>query len=422
MTHRPKRLGLLLLTTLCMLVSTAGGAHAAGEIRIGGKTFSELKITEETFTGSLSGEFKLLVAEKLPFQINCKELTVTKGVLLEASLHGVFTFSKCTVLEDKEPFGEISCTVAPIEVSALGETVKHNGEFYILFKPSSGTLFATVGLSGDFCTLVGSYPLEGTFAVDPGVEKEKLELSVISNGLLGDSLTFNGSTTTPSGIVLISASGTNKGKTLSITQSKQEEIEKEKEKEGEFLIEGATFAGLGITEETIAGGFNKGFSLLVPSKNYEINCAKGNISAGKLLLKGVADMTIQPSSCTVLERSTKKEFPGCITSISPIKVKGLVFLNAGKVFLLFEQSEGKTLIIVETEAGACFLPEIMNLNGTFVAEFEVEKAVTQNLVVSEKISGSFGDQILLSTTLFAPEGTLQLELTGKYKGKAWGAK
>jgi hypothetical protein len=419
MVHRTsglKVLGLSLLAALSLMVF-ATGAHADGEFKIGGKTFGELKIEEESFTGSLSESFNFLVAAALPFQINCSKLAVSKGtLLLKGESHATFTLSECVAKEDKSPFSQISCTVAPIELAALGIVDSIGGTAYLLFTPSNGTSFGNVELSGGFCTLTGSYPLKGSFAAEAGGEAESVALAILTSkteGPLGDGLTFGESKASLTGKMSVSLSGANKGKKLFVSPTLHQ---------GEFKIKGQKFAELGIKEETISGSTKETFSFLIGSQNLEFNCGFTEISEAKILIEGHANLTLNLSSCTALVNSTKKELSVCEVKNITAKLKSSTLLHEEKVFLLFEPLvEGEPLTVISIAGALCTLPVKVTLTGTFAAEIGAE-AVSQKLtLVNAETASIFGDGIKLGVNGVVAEGKIPMELSGKEAGNKWGA-
>lgn len=196
--------------------------------------------------------------------------------------------------------------------------------------------------------------------------------------------------------------------------------------EGEFKIGGKTFAELGIEEESFAGSLSGTYGLLtVPSLGYEINCGAMDVLEGKILLKGVADVTFKLLKCTALVAKTKEELSTCtVDSFTTTKLKGSVLLHEGKVFLLFEPVlENGALMLLKISGGECVLAKEIETKGSFVGEIGAEGTVPKLVLSDKATSATLGDHIslaLIPTELFA-DGTLQLELTGKFAGSKWGA-
>ncbi len=219
--HGLRAIGLSLIAALSVMAFSAAGAQAAGEWKIGGKTMSELKLTEETATGKLEAvpKSKLLV-KALNLSISCPTLHVN-GVLLvgpPASVHGTTTFLECKVFSH-EPETELSaCGVNSAgEAAGVIKTAKINGEVIlsgaeniVLFKPSSGTTFTTVEITGKGCALANSYPITGTSVFKLGAEaKEMLILSLPE--FAGDGLRFGEPKANLVGSALAELSGAKKG-------------------------------------------------------------------------------------------------------------------------------------------------------------------------------------------------------------------
>lgn len=416
-------LGLAVLATLFLIPLTAS-AKGEGEFKVGGKTFAELKIEEESISSSIDGVFSLLVAAKAPYQLNCSELALNGGsILLKGILHGTLALTKCTVLEDESPFGEVSCTVDPIEAKVLASIVLHGGHTYLLFTLSSGTVFTTVKLLGNFCSLAKESSLEGSFAVEVDAEAVSPKLTLVNSTtevLLGDSMTLAGSKASPTGTILVSLSGSNKGKSLAVSPILAE---------GEFRIAGKTLGELGVSKESISGSLDSTFNYLVSGLGFEINCDAMDLSSGTILPGGMMDATALFLKCTDLVDGFKEELSACAVEDSGLKIKGQisagllgqVVLHGGKVYILFTPATGSTFFTLRLAGAECALSGEYPIGGSFGAELGAE-ATSQTL----KLLGKEAETILGDKSQFGVHkaffnGTMLMSLSGAQIGKAWGA-
>ncbi len=219
--HGLKVLGVSLIAALGLMAFGAAGAQASGEWRIGGKTMSELGLTEETVTGKIEPETKgKLLVKALNLYITCPTIHVN-GVLLvgpPASVHGTTTFLTCTVrsISPDEPLtacgvkstGEAAGVIKTAKIN--GEVILSGAENIVLFKPSSGTTFTTIELTGEGCASKGLYLIPGTSVFKLGAEaKEMLILSLPE--FAGDGLKFGEPKALFDAAGLVELSGAKKG-------------------------------------------------------------------------------------------------------------------------------------------------------------------------------------------------------------------
>ncbi len=218
--HGLRAIGLSLIAALSLMAFTAVSAQAAGEWKIGGKTMSELKLTEETVTGKVEPELPLkLLIKALNIYLTCPTIHVN-GVLLVgpvASVHGTTTFLTCTVRSispDEElkacgvkSTGQAAGVIATAKIN--GEVILSGAENVVLFKPSSGTTFTTVEITGASCAVKGTYPITGTSVFKLGAEAK--ELLILSIEFAGDGLKFGESKAILDGSALAELTGAKKG-------------------------------------------------------------------------------------------------------------------------------------------------------------------------------------------------------------------
>ncbi len=219
--HGIKLLSLLLLAGLATMALGAAAAQAEGEWKIGGKTFTELKIKEETVKGVADGVATLLL-NGMGTEINCakRELDEIK-ILAMGPMHGLLKWLECTMLQDTVvggvvQLGEIpACIVAPFSTEFLSVVKLLSEKTYLLFVPSVGTSFATVKIEGAACALKGSFLLSGTYATTITGESVTQTLKTVdkeTEASLGDGLKFGETKVTLTDTLLMTLSGAQAGK------------------------------------------------------------------------------------------------------------------------------------------------------------------------------------------------------------------
>lgn len=218
-----KALALSLLAAFVVAGLTATAAYAEGDFTIGGKTFPELKITNETAEATTEAAAAGLLLEGLDREITCKKREIDDILILEKGLmHGLLLWTECTTLEDKVLKGgavdlnEVpECPVAPFSTSFLNKVRLLEGGTYLLFTPTGGESFGTITIEGEECPLAAEYPLKGSYATTIGPEAVTQSLNTVDKATaaaLGAKLTMGAFTVTPTDKLLMTLNGANKGK------------------------------------------------------------------------------------------------------------------------------------------------------------------------------------------------------------------
>lgn len=219
--HGCRVLGTAILAALFLMALTAGAAQAEGEWTIGGKTLAELKVGEESLTGSLDGAFTYTQALVTPgdFTIKCSQFELTKGKLLAKGLADIaFLFTKCALFPLTKPEEEVSsCIVSEVKINASGLATLHSTKKFIVFEPSgeTPTLSYTIQKETECPLLAGEFLVQGSFSAEAATGKVTQAL-VLGNkevdSLLGTKLARGTTTPTISATLLLSLSGANKSK------------------------------------------------------------------------------------------------------------------------------------------------------------------------------------------------------------------
>lgn len=208
------------LVAACVLMTSAGLAHAAGEWKIGGKTFLELKIEKELTTASLTEPLTYTVPS-FNFGITCKAVKLDEGqLLLEGAGSMKFLFSECMFFQVK-PFEEIPiCEVREFTIDTSpsvllhGET-KGKKRVFVLLKALTGApLITYIVLLAGGCPVLFDHAVQGSLAIELGEESSSQlwKLGVAEpESLLGDGLKLGVNTATISGALSLSLTGANKG-------------------------------------------------------------------------------------------------------------------------------------------------------------------------------------------------------------------
>lgn len=217
--RRPKILGLSLIAAIALLAISAVAAQAEGEWKIGGKTFSELKIEEESLNASLDGIFTYTVPS-LSLEIKCLKMDSLKGrVLLKGAGELSVLFLECTFFAGKSHEELKACAVKDVSVNLSSSIVLHAGKNYLLFRPlGEKTAFLTYTFEGnEECPIAGTgHAVGGSFAVDLEAEKVTQTLKLgnsTADALLGDEANLVGAKVALAGTLLLSLSGARAGKT-----------------------------------------------------------------------------------------------------------------------------------------------------------------------------------------------------------------
>jgi hypothetical protein len=161
-----KIVGMTILIALTLSLVPAAVAQAEFEWNVEGQPLSVLG-GEEEVEGS-GGPFSLEL-ESGEVSFDCEEQT-TSGSITEGG-NGVVTlqFTECVT-------NLPSCKITkPITANTKAEILELNGGTYVVFKPVSGTKFATLVISG--CLFAGEYTIEGTVAAEPGGEEVEYPLT-----------------------------------------------------------------------------------------------------------------------------------------------------------------------------------------------------------------------------------------------------
>lgn len=217
-TRRPRILGLFFIAAVCLLALNAVAAQAEGEWKIGGKTFSELKVEEESVKTSLDGTFVYTVPN-VNLEIKCLKMDSLKGKLfLKGASELSLLFLECTFFAGKSQEEVKACNVKDVTVNMSGSVVLHAGKTYVLFKPLEGkTTFLTYTFEGAECVIAGtSHAVGGSFAVELESEKATQTFKLgnaAADALLGDEANLVGVKVTLAGTLLVSLSGAQTGKT-----------------------------------------------------------------------------------------------------------------------------------------------------------------------------------------------------------------
>ncbi len=198
--HGLKVLGVSLIAALGLMAFGAAGAQASGEWRIGGKTMSELGLTEETVTGKAeAGVKEILLVKTLNIQKSCTGFDIQSVTISPSGKgKGAVRLLGCKVFADEA--GEAELTACGVKSTGQeagviqteligGEIVLSGGVNYVLFKPASGTSFTTIELTGASCAPKGTYPITGTVVAELGAEAKELLLKPIKE-FTGDGLKF----------------------------------------------------------------------------------------------------------------------------------------------------------------------------------------------------------------------------------------
>jgi hypothetical protein len=201
-----------------LLATGAGPAHAAGEWKIGSKTFAELKTEGELITASLTEPLTYTVPS-FNFGITCKAVEVDEGNLqLEGAGSLKLLFSECMFFQVK-PFEEMPiCEVREFKINASplvllhGET-KGKKRVFVLLKASTSALINYIVLSAG-CPILFEHSVQGSLAIELGSESasQLWKLGVAEpESLLGDGLKQGINPATISGALSLSLSGPHKG-------------------------------------------------------------------------------------------------------------------------------------------------------------------------------------------------------------------
>jgi len=203
------------LVVTCLLAASVGLAHAAGEWKIGGKTFAELKIEEESVAAGLVEPLTYTVPS-FNFGITCKAVALDQGkILLEGTGSLKFLFSECMFFQIK-PFEEIPiCKVQEFTIDASpsvllhGET-KGQKRTFVLLKSLLGKPLITYIVKEEGCPLSFNHGVQGSLAIELGAESSNQlwKLGVAEpESLLGDGLKLGTNPATISGTLTMSLSG-----------------------------------------------------------------------------------------------------------------------------------------------------------------------------------------------------------------------
>jgi len=163
--HRRRNLSPLfasLLAVLALSAVTAGVAHA-GEWRVKGQTFEELKVEKETIKGTGGEPFKLN-DPALNFAYKCSSLSLTGSVIKKGTGEGTLKLTECSAVELKSGEPIASCTVAPITTEIKLELVEFEEVVYAKVTPLKGETFVKIKNEGAGCVLPKELALSGSTA------------------------------------------------------------------------------------------------------------------------------------------------------------------------------------------------------------------------------------------------------------------
>ncbi len=175
------------------------GSGGKGEWKVGGKTFKELAIIEETAGGSTEvGTNPSLLVKTLNVQIKCSFIGLGGTVIQTGTIEGFLHYSECKLFADEAKEPELSaCGVQTTgaggeeieSIQFVGEVFLSGEATYVLVAPLSGTTFSTVELTGASCAPQGVYPVTKTVVIELGSEAKALLLKPVKE-FAGDVLRF----------------------------------------------------------------------------------------------------------------------------------------------------------------------------------------------------------------------------------------
>ena len=203
-------LGLAFFAALCLLAFVAATAQA-GEFKIGGKTFTELKIESEAVLGE--GNLSLNVMGGVP--VSCT-VFLHGTIFKEGLTHETFNFKECSV-------EKLACTVTnSFTFLVVGTVFLHGGRAYYRLVPASGSTFAEIEFSGEECPLAevkskftGSFVGRLGDALPEHVTQITLftePIELLFSELVSTELLFGNERATVFGTLLPQLWGANKGK------------------------------------------------------------------------------------------------------------------------------------------------------------------------------------------------------------------
>jgi hypothetical protein len=214
--HAMKLTGLLSLAVMALAVFSAT-AQAKEEFTIGGKTFAELKITEETVSAEAVGAATLLPLF-MGIEIKCGMRALDNIVMLGTQMHGLLDWSGCTMLEDiGGQLAEIpNCPVANFTTRFLAVVRSVPGAVFLLFQPTEKGTFGTIKIGGESeeCALPKEMKITGSYMAELGKEsiKQTIKPGLESELFPEDVLKMGASKAKLTDTLVLSLSGANKGK------------------------------------------------------------------------------------------------------------------------------------------------------------------------------------------------------------------
>lgn len=190
--------------------------------------------------------------------------------------------------------------------------------------------------------------------------------------------------------------------------------------QAEWKIEGKTFPGLGIEEESAFVIMDGEFRYLVPSLALDILC-KGIDGEGTLKLKGFGGVKLTFLSCGLIYLSIGGECPVkdfIIDALSKVVLHKLGESTA--TFVLFSPLPGMTTILTYTVENCPFTTKNA-VGGSFAVAIGAEDVDQKFDLGNAEVENLLGDGPKFGTREAIFDGTLLMVLDGAHEFQSWGA-
>lgn len=165
-TRRITMLGLSLLASVGLMAVTAGAAHAAGEFRLLGKTFTAQSITQKNFLGEVPlAELLVGTPGGLFFAIHCEGGFMSGDALVGGNFTYHIEFVECEILKNPNciiyPEEEEQGSPGFILFAGSGTLVLHGTAPNNIFGASKSEEFGRIYFGGPKCTLPEESSIDG---------------------------------------------------------------------------------------------------------------------------------------------------------------------------------------------------------------------------------------------------------------------
>lgn len=191
--------------------------------------------------------------------------------------------------------------------------------------------------------------------------------------------------------------------------------------QADYLIEGKTFAALGIEQETFSISSDAPSKLVASELSTEINCGKTMLTGGTILLLGVSHGNLTLEECTFLDSFSSEEVPACTVDNFTLSLLGQTITHNGVKYILFKPTTGGVFTRIKVLGKECVVAGEHELKGTFASSINAGSLATHTLsLANAALATLLGDS--LSYSGFAASFTspsLLMKLTGAFAGKAW---